>query len=80
MHQIHALHLHQTRDLVSSSIGTRREDDVTWEHEERQVCTSSAIPTKRSELVRQKPLCALVDVVVANHYNRFFCSILDVLG
>jgi hypothetical protein len=53
--------LHQTRDLVSGTIRTRREEDVTGEHEEWQVCTSSAILIKRSELVRQKPLCALVD-------------------
>jgi hypothetical protein len=80
MHQIQALHLHQTRDLVSGTIRTRREEDVTGEHEERQVCTSSAILIKRSELVRQKPLCALVDAVDTNQYNRFFCRIQDVLG
>jgi hypothetical protein len=51
MHQVQALHLHQTRDLVSSTIESRCEEDVTGENEERQVCTSSAILIKRSELV-----------------------------
>jgi hypothetical protein len=80
MHQIQALHLHQTRDLVSGTIKSRRKEDVTGEHEEWCVCTTSAILIKRSELVRQRPLCALVDVVEANQYNRFFCRIQDVLG
>jgi hypothetical protein len=51
MHQAQALHLHQTRDLVSGTIKSRCEEDVTVEHEERQVCTSSAILIERSELV-----------------------------
>ncbi|KAJ8581114.1 hypothetical protein M405DRAFT_938446, partial [Rhizopogon salebrosus TDB-379] len=63
MHQIQALHLHQTRDLVSGTIKFRRKEDVTVEHEERH-----------------RPLCALVDVVGANQYKRFFCRIQDVLG
>ncbi|KAJ8581489.1 hypothetical protein M405DRAFT_868643 [Rhizopogon salebrosus TDB-379] len=63
MHQIQALHLHQTRDLVSGTVRTRREEDVTGEHEEWQ-----------------KHLCALVDAVDANQYNRFFCRIQYVLG